>query len=291
LSWATYDAVILDGPTLDGLGDDGISLLVATGTSLVTTRAPASSSSLPWQRQGDAWVLRHAPAMQVGPIEPDAYLPVAGWEPGWPREVRTQALVRGALFAILVLAALLWRSRWVVLAVLGLVVLCGGLVHVWWVRQPASRTAEGYVDVTGGPLEQHDHWYYEAALKETTQNVNVAEGWWPVFTSRAHAERVGAWVLCRADGAPVLMAYRLPRGSQMAAVRPRVTLPTTRPAGELWTPVTSPLVALVPRLYASPEIRVVGEEPPDESDRTEWADLDWPTVVLKRGGEPGEAPR
>jgi hypothetical protein len=258
LAWEALDAVILDSaPDPAQLPD-----LLATGIDIAVRSDAAPDARWPWQRFGDAWVLRVESSGPDGVIAgPPAYLPAMSWQSGTPAALRRRIVLAGAVVALLVLSTLLIRSRaGIALTLLAAVLGCAAIEY-WRRAQPEFRRADGNIIVARGALAVVDQWTYLSAVTDTRERSTSR----PVLFDPAQAQRIQLALACEADGS-MRWHCALPRGNRLAllARRVRVVVETA----VLPDPAQSPLYDLARQLYLRSGDRIVGAVPapvaPDE---------------------------
>jgi hypothetical protein len=272
-AWEVLDGVMLDAPAATKVTESQLRVLLAGGT-VVAVRADAKpGGGWPWRREGPYWVLRHDVAGPRDVVDADVYEPSYGWVRGWPASVRRQAVLAAVVFAILVLALTLWKSRYSAWAGLAFCVLVSGAVVVWGANRPPVLRAGGEIivhDAAAG-LTQRDQWSYLSVMRSREASHPFGELGRPVFFMRRQSTDVGARLACAADGTPERIVASIPANGTLTLLTRSVSPDT--PDGSMIVPVTSPLKVLANRLYPG---AIVGQTPADAGGEI------WPAVVLER---------
>lgn len=274
VAYETLDGVVLPQSALARIDADDLAVLLAGGTTVaVRLDDPAArpGGDWPWAREGPYWVLRHDVAGPRSPVEADVYQPTYAWVRGWPAGVRRQVVLIAVLFALAALGLTLWRSRYSVLALVGLSVVATAGVGLWNARRSPVLSAGGEVVVWDGTVAQRDDWTYRTTLRPADVSVPFRGLSHPVLASRRQLAQTGLRLVCNADGRPDHFAARLEADNALAFVTRSVA--PGRPEGQPVKPVVSPLYVLANQLYPG---KVAGEL--KAGDRSEGA---WGTVVLE----------
>lgn len=285
-AYEILDALVLDDASAARLGPDDIPNLLACGVAVAirTTRPPLPN--WPWKQIGEFAVLRHE---VTGPAtagyHPDAYLPVANWQAGWPWAFRRRVLLTGALCCALLLALALWRPPWVALWSSLLIVVMLVAIGRWWSVHIPIQQAAGEVIVlpkSPGGLTQTDAWTYQTATAPRAASLQWSDVARPVFASDAGVNDVWISLNCDPDGQPREFFTRIPPNRRIAFVSRTVgpASPKTPPS----QPVTSPLKSMVDALYATrPGSAIKGELhaiPPSLPAYGAVEVQQWPAVVV-----------
>ena len=225
-------------------------------------------------------MLRYNPVGPRSVVEPDAYQPTYGWARGWPAAFRRRVMLGVALFGIVALALTLWRSRFMVVVLVGLSLAAAGGGVTWGMRQSPVLAAGGAVVVSDGRMTQRDEWTYRTVLRPADVSVPVRGISHVVLHGRQQLDSAGVSgvrLVCAADGGPDRFVGRLEADHALAVVSRSV-----RPgpaagvlAGRPTVPVTSPLVLLANQLYPG---RVVGEV--NDGTSTEADGQPWGAVLV-----------
>jgi hypothetical protein len=170
-------------------------------------------------------------APQVDVVQPERYAP--GAELGVPPHVRrTIAYILGA-FALAVIGASLWRSRWAWGAVVLLAFVSIACLAAWHARQPTS-VASSSDERSGIWL---DRWTRYTAFADGEFRHPLAKSdaaVWPIFFSRRHAQDIDLRLECAADGTPQTFTGRLKRGQALVfltrSLEPDMPTPTPLPS-------------------------------------------------------------
>jgi hypothetical protein len=278
VAWGALDAVVLDETVAARLDEARVATLLAAGTAVAVRSGARPGGGWPWERRGAWWVANRTPAGPEDLIEPAAYEPAMAWSPGWPAPLRRRVVLILVAFALLALAATLWRSRYVVVAVVALALVTLGSLAAWRAGAPSTASATGAVRVNDA-WTQHDTWTFHRGLATGEGDEGVSGVGRPVFASRRHFEGAGVRLLAGADGA-LSFRYRLEPGRTLAfvdrRVDPRVTGAVARAR------VSSPLRPLAQSLYLRRGDRLltnftapVAEPPPADYEF-------WHVVVIER---------
>jgi hypothetical protein len=254
-AWEMLDAVILDATSATRLEQSQLASLLACGVTVAIRSDTPPFPAWPWRRMGDYAVLSYEP---VGPTTAGyheaAYLPVAGWQAGWPWTFRRRVLLVAGVCCILLLGLALWRppltALWGVLLVAGM---CVG-IGKWWNVQLAIQQGAGEIVVLNDGLTQTDGWTYQTstALRPATLR-------WSDVSRPMVADDIWVSLNCDTTGQPTEFNTRVPANRKVAflsrIVGPRG--PRTPPA----RPVTSPLAPLAEELYLREGGEISGQLP------------------------------
>ncbi len=281
----------LDGAVLDRMPPpERVAALLAAGTTLAVRESDAPRDNWPWQLVGDYWVLRPAIVGPRGATAGGAYDPPQMWDPGRPPAARRQAVLLGVVFALLAVGVSLWRSRLMIVAMLGLCAV-STLAALAWRRQLSPIIeANGGVIVTSDDFTQRDDWIYRRHLEPTPGSIAGAGLLKPVFASAAQIARTSIRLdVAGRDDASLRFSYRLEPGWTLAFLTRRAA--PARWPGAPTTPVNSPLREIAP-LYLVPGLTLAGELPDQlPSGESPPAGVDrWPAVVIERSSAGTTAP-
>lgn len=275
IAYAALDLAVLDDAAARQVTESQLSVLLSGGTTVAIRSDARPGGAWPWQRRGDAWVLRSQVIGPVTVVESGAYLPTYGWARGWPARVRQQAALGAIAFVIVALAASLWRGRGAALLVIGCSLLATGAAALWAARQSPVQSASGTVIIDAGPtafVVQSDAWRYASALRPATASLGIDALDWPMFESARQFRESDARLVCGNDGSPIAFDVHLEVNHTLAVLSRSV-----RPGGlppRLDTPVTSPMKPLADQLYPG---RVAGQLLPTAGA----APGAWDTVVVR----------
>jgi hypothetical protein len=288
-AWQSLDGLVLDAAAVPWLTERRLESLLAAGTTIAVRTADRPTGAWPWERQGDYWVVRADPAGPRGAVHPDAYAPTEAWSPGWPAAFRRQVVVGTILFALLALAASLWRSRAAAaLAVAGLSLAALAAFALWRARQPSTIAAGGAIIVAGGAQTRIDDWNYFRAMnttQATTPWPDAPAVSRPVFFSSRQAAQIGLRLIVAPDGRPRRFAWEMKPGTAVAFLSR-----TARPGpwdGAVSEPVTSPLREVAQSLYVRAGWSLAGQSTDAASQAAAGR---WPAVVVRATGPEGDAP-
>ncbi len=182
-AWEALDGIVLDPAAAAPIDESQLRPLLAAGTAVAIRFDQKPNGNWPWTRDGNAWVVRSDPAGPTGVIEAGAYAPTYGWLRGRPTLFRRHALLAAVGFAILTLAASLWRSRYVTLSVIGVSFAAAGLWMTWERSQSPILEMDGRVLVRHKAMMQIDHWTWYSTLRAaptTCMDVGLTK---PIFAS------------------------------------------------------------------------------------------------------------
>jgi hypothetical protein len=282
-AWGTLDALVVDTAAFARFPSDEPDNLLAGGTSLAV-RALGSSppdDDRPWRLVHGFWICRAQPGL-VATISDAAYAPASNFEPGRPARYRTQVVLLGAMFGIVMLAiSIVPRPRTILRRIL-LIELIGGVSGLaiggfvlWDKWQPDLSAAQGYVESINGDRTFMDDWSFQRALKSGQLTRPETGGLELPFLS----DRGGPadlTLVCGGDGMPIEFRYRLDGDNAAAFAYRRLvwdaTIPTTL------DPATSPLSSLAASLY--PGEKILGQSPLATSPSYGGL-LAWPDLVLE----------
>jgi hypothetical protein len=253
--WEALDGLVLDASSAARLIDDQRSTFLASGMLIAVPSVQPPDRRWPWVRQGGFWVLRHEVAGPTSAIAPEAYLPVEGERPGWPANFRRQVVLIAVLFSIIALALTLWRSRWMIVASVGL---CAGttLLLAWWFhQQPLVVSRSAAVCLRGRDLTQCDRWQWESAIGEATSSYHSSIPARPVFASLRQIEQTGIRLVVQPNGSWSFDFY-LNGGASLAFVTRTVSLDPYLPRPQ---PSRGWLTDFARQIYGGPRDRVLGE--------------------------------
>jgi hypothetical protein len=267
LAWEALDAIILNAPP----DEQRLTELLAFGITIAVRSEQMPDTAWPWRRIEAYWVLRMPLAGPRGAIGGEAaYLPSQSWSPGQPANVRRIVVLVAVLITLLLSSTLLTGPRWSMLTMIMVVALCGGGIE-WWRRlQPPLRHTGADVFVFTRSELQADSWSYVTPAGRTEVSGQSLHP--PMLVDRAHAERIGLRLHCRADGASV-WRYTLQSQMRLAFMQRQLLCDVAPFEGS--STRQSPLLELVRRAYLDGQTQIVGEmwyKPEDA----------WPSVVLER---------
>jgi hypothetical protein len=257
MAWEAMDELIVDAAGAARLGGDQLLALLALGVDIMVPGDARPTVDMPWEREGDGWVLRYEPLGPRGSVFAPAMLPVAGSQPGLPERVRRQALLAAALFAILATAVAMWRSRRMVLSATALVAATVVAIGAWQSRQPKIRLMQGTITIQKGAFTQRDAWRYAFASEPQKPKLLIG--------ARVVADSPEALLEQTSLLQPSILR------SRWVALLSRTLSTDTRVATVDAAALISPLTPLAKAGYERPNVTVVGQIP----------DGPWPTVVLR----------
>jgi hypothetical protein len=283
-AWEMFDAIILDATSATRLEQSQLASLLACGVTVAVRSDTPPFPAWPWKRIGNYSVLQCQP---VGPVtagfHPDAYLPVANWQAGWPWPFRRRVLLLAAVCCLLILGLTLWRPPLTPLWVILLVTLMLFGIGKWWNTQLAIQQAAGEIVVFNNDgLTQTDGWTYQTsvATRETTLR-------WTDVSRPMAADDIWVNLNCDTTGRPTEFLARLPANRKIAfmsrTIGPRG--PRTPPT----KPVTSPLATLVEAQYLQEGGQVTGQLPsaPPSAPAYGYVDVQqWNAIVVDRRTQP-----
>jgi hypothetical protein len=256
VAWETLDAVLLDSPLFQRLGDETRSTLLSGGVVLAA-RGDRPDPRWPWRRQGSLWILAAKP---VGPhdelVDDSVYAPTYAWMPGWPPRVRGQVVGIAALL-LLVTVGLLQLGRNRATAGLAISILLLSAVAIFWWKASLGSVDRGGGDIViaGNGLSQRDGWVYQRAKTTSTQIVRWTGWTHPLFASVNEMNRSEMRVSV-SPGDQLEFIYQAIAGHTMAFVRREI-----QPGGMPATVATdgSPMEQAARAAYTARGMKVVGE--------------------------------
>ena len=279
-AWEALDVIVFD----ESPGEAALADLLGAGVSVVVrSRQPPAAANWSWRGTPGRWFVRFTRSGPTGVIVPEAYEPVAGWDPGWPAPLRRRVVLLAVAFCILALGASLWRpTRRAVVAVVAAATAAACGFAVWADRQPRVREAASGITVEDELTTQRDWWTYARPLR-------AGEVWFPwdnyprpVFASPRHLRGADLELRCGAGGRPFGFAWRAGAGTTLALLS-RAYHPTSRPTdpSRLAAPA-SPLRDFARQQYAFTGDAVLGDptQSMPEGD-SNWYQV-WPGVVVLR---------
>jgi hypothetical protein len=278
VAYEALDGLVLDPGAAARVDESQVAVLLAAGTTIAVRSDARPGGAWPWRREGAYWVLRRDVPGPRSIVEPDAYQPTYGWPRGWPATVRTRVVLLAALFAILAVGLMLWRSRYAVAALAALSLLTSTGVLLWGARQSPVLAAGGRIAVWDGAIAQQDDWVYRATLRPTDVSFDARGLAHPVLDRPRQAEDSSLRLVCTPDGQPARFTAHLDADHALAVLT-RLIQPT-RPATQALQPVTSPLFVLANQLYPGKVLGQSNETPADP-------DRNWGTIYLDASAEPG----
>jgi hypothetical protein len=212
IAWDSLDAAVLES-----IEPNRIAPLLATGMAIIIRSDARPDTTWPWQRVGDAWVLRPVSTIQPSMSGESAYEPTYAWHPSHSPATRQMIVIIAVLASCAMLGTALWRSRWNIVA-LGIVaaLVCGGVC--WWRLTHGTILTMTREDRIISSITQTARWTYQTSPARTQAEMKCDSATWPVFASQAHAESMHCVMECDATGQPVRFRYELPANTRMAFV-------------------------------------------------------------------------
>ncbi|HMB94619.1 MAG TPA: hypothetical protein VKK61_01130 [Tepidisphaeraceae bacterium] len=222
-----------------------------------------------WKRIGAFWVLRaeiHGPGSAIGGDV--AYLPVESWEPQQPILLRRQILIMSILVCLLLMSSLLIRSRWSMIVMLGIALMCSGAIEFWRRAQPLLQSDWGKIIVDSDDLQQMDQWQYFTTSHGGFGEMKTPSQ--PIVMDWNHATSIDLKLQANTDGSDAWQ-FNLPANAQLAFLTR--TFSPKRKLSEIKSTNRSPLYELAREMYLDANSQIIGEIKSDDS---------WPTVVIGR---------
>jgi hypothetical protein len=284
-AYELLDAIVLDETSAARLAPNDIPNLLACGVAVAIQTTKPPLPNWPWKQVGEFAVLRHDLA---GPAtagdHPDAYLPVADWQAGWPWPFRRRVLLAGALCCALLLGLALWRPPLVALWSVLLLAVTMIAIGKWWsVHIPIQQAAGEVIVLPGAPgagLTQTDAWTYQTATAPRAASLRWNDVARPIFASDAGVNDVWLSLNCDPAGQPSEFFIRIPANRKVAFLSRSVgpASPKTTPAN----PVTSPLKSLAQTLYAPLDLKgQLSSAAPSQPAYGFVEVQQWPAVILQ----------
>jgi hypothetical protein len=236
LAWEGIDGVVLSASAAKQLSAQQVEVLASAGVVLAIHASPPPDNHWPWKREGDFWVLRHAPAGPGDVIEASAYAPTYDWLRGWPAAYRRQLLLAALVFILLAVAISLWRSRAMPVTLIAFCSASTWLVAWWYSRQSPVLELAGGVLITDGRLSQVDVWHWRSTLHPAEGNFPAEGLTYPILPDTTHAALTGLRLVCGSNGGPTAFEYHLEPQQSLAfltrVLRTDVPPPVLSPAAE-----------------------------------------------------------
>ncbi|HVT91070.1 MAG TPA: hypothetical protein VHD56_19615 [Tepidisphaeraceae bacterium] len=265
IAWETLDALVCDSP----IDETHLLDLLAHGITIVMQSQAKPAGTLPWQAFHDGWILRPALAGPAGGLAGEqAYLPALSWHPTMKPALRRRIALAGVAICLLMLASLLIRSKWSLVAMFAVTLLGIVLIQIWRTAQPTFDSAGGAILVHAAGSIQHDQWLYlRAKSGGSAQTIRTGR---PILIDPAQAAQIDLKIHCDSSGWQWVCT--LPPG-RMLAILSR-SLETARPINGITTGGESPLYELARQSYLSRASSIAGERAPAPGST-------WPDVVVK----------
>jgi hypothetical protein len=188
------------------------------------------------------------------------------------------------LFAMVALAATLWRRTWLtVVLVIAASAAAAGAFAWWGARQPAVRVAFGGVNVRDGRVIRYDRWDYLRSLRPRALSRPWLTSQKPIFASASQTRDLDLRLNCDASGQPTSFTWRGQPGETLAFLIRSVDANPGPPTIVPSLPVTSPMLALVESGYLSDGATVAGQIGPDEPQDDADGSETWPSVSVLLG--------
>jgi hypothetical protein len=238
-------AVVAGSSTVDPW-DQRINKWLMEGIAVVVRGGEPPERTPIWKpltaSEGD-WIARVNVAGPRGYFSADAYAPVAGWRPGRSVDFRWQLFLRAICFAIIALSVALWKPRFALFTMVGVVAVFVIAIAFWESRSSTTVRRTGRIVVRHGKQAgQLDRWTWTSAIKPASLG-----SFKPIFNSPEQALRTNALLLCVAEPTGyVTFKYDL-RAGDVVAECSRQLMPLVEPMPT--RPATSPLAELARRGY------------------------------------------
>ncbi|MGE5608793.1 MAG: hypothetical protein ACM359_06045 [Bacillota bacterium] len=283
-AWQALDAVVLDQPMAQQLGQSKLAALLAGGTLIAVRGQGPPNSDWPWSSRGNYWILiPDLAGPQFAGVLPAAFVPVQGWRAEWPVAFRRRIVLSAVICSLLLLVLSLVRTRWTVLLLVLLSATVVLLLGLWWKNRSAVLLRDGQVIVLRDKLAQVDLWHYYASPSVTIAQVPWLDTTWPFFEDPADCDAMGLSLLCRADGQPLSFSGRIPPGLKIGFLSRSIggAVPATS------SPVSpsNPLVRLAKRAYLTEGDQIVGQLPSDSTGDSLLAEH-WAALLIQRTSAP-----
>lgn len=284
-AWQALDAIVLDPPVAQQLGQGKLGALLAGGTWIAVRGQSPPDADWPWAAREGYWVLSPDLAgPRIAGVYSGAFAPVQGWRAEWPVAFRRRMVLCAVVCSILLLGLALVRSRWTPLLMVLLSAATVLLLGLWWKNRSAVLLREGQVIVARNPLAQVDLWHYYASPSAATAQVPWLDTTWPFFEDGADLDALGVTLHCGADGQPISFVCRIPPGLKMGFLSR--SLGRASPATASPVAPDNPLVRLAKRAYLSQGDQMVGQILPSHSAGDSLLAEHWPALVIQRTSPP-----
>jgi hypothetical protein len=264
IGWGSLDAVVL-GEKIDS---DRVGNFLNAGIVVAVLGNERPDARWPWQRMGVFWILQNdlvGPTTVIGTEA--AYAPMQSWHSTQPATLRWRIVIVGVVACLLMMLPLLLRSRWTIVAMLAMAMICTAAIESWRRDQPTLWSASGDIVVDSGDLRQIDAWRY--FLSPHGGAGQFASDTLPIVLDSHHAAQIDLRLQCNADGADA-WEFTLPADGQLAFLTR--TISAGKISGDISATSRSPLYELARQDYLDANARIVGEIVP--------ADNSWPAVVI-----------
>jgi len=273
MCWQSLDAAVLDSDQFQQLAD--WQTLLSDGITLIVRDSAAPDADWPWKHENGFWVLTGIEPPLAIPSDGN-YIPVAGWNPGKSAAYRRVISVAGIVFAILVVAISLWRSRWRILLAAIFVASAMAMALNIGHFQPELAEASGRID-TAGPYRTFDTWGYDRAMKDGEFSNDYLGSGLVLPMLPSHGGPKGMTLFCNKRGTPIDFHYRMSLNCTAAFLTIFASVGETGfPSSKL---VTSPLRSLLASNY--PGLNAVGEYPQHFEENNMFLNVTyWPTLLL-----------
>jgi hypothetical protein len=268
LAWQSLDAIVFNHSIESSLMKN----LLGSGITIAVKSSDVSDRSWPWKKSSAFWILQPGPAGPGDAIAGNAaYLPTQSWQPGQPAILRRKILLTAVLVTLLVMSSLLIRSRWSIVLMAAIALICGGAIESWRRNQPAIRGATGQIIVNSNGFQEIDTWRYFTSAHGA--QMTVANGT-PILLDIEHAIQIDLKLQANADGSDAWQ-FTLPVNSRITFLS-REFSPKSA-LNQIEATSRSPMYELAREMYLGSDRKILGEIAPTQS-----SDDSWRTVVVGR---------
>jgi hypothetical protein len=247
VAWEALDALILT-PAADSSLHGEIAAILAGGTVIAVLGGDRPDSQWPWHREGPYWLLAPIGAGPDSALNADGYGPTYAWDRGWLEPMRRTIMIVAGLYCMVILAIVLWRSRWAIFALVGASVISAGLFARWYsLRSPILRLQTGVlVEHTAG-LAQLDAWTWLSPVRPAEGRISFEGNIRPVFASLRQIEISHIQLVWPALGSPAHFELHLDPRQTMAFMERTVGLSKNQPASDVVSPELAEFAAALYR--------------------------------------------